>query len=335
MKRLDPITDAEWEAVNEWNKFIMDDFLTNSTELSPKSIKAYYSSLRIFFVWVKNNIHNKKLTEITSLEYKRYQNWLVNRGCSSADVCNKRAAISSLNNYIEIYYQSEFPTFRNFINKSIKRPPPSFVHEKEPLTKAEFASLLDELSARGDWQKVAYLKFTFETGCRRSESAQVMKDIVNAKPTVKEKVVVDEDGIERTISIVQYKTPPIRCKGAGRTGKVRNLVFGQDTMDAFQKWLSVRGDDDCPAMFITKHNGEICAAQPSTFNSWASSTFTKIVGRRVHPHLFRESRATQAVIEEGKDIKAVQALLGHNSSTTTEIYVIRDDSDDMDELFMP
>ena len=53
MKRLDPITDAEWDEVNEWNKFIMDDFLTNSTELSPKSIKAYYSSLRIFFVWVK------------------------------------------------------------------------------------------------------------------------------------------------------------------------------------------------------------------------------------------------------------------------------------------
>lgn len=334
MKKLTPITDAEWSEVDEWNKFIMDDFLTNSTELSPKSLKAYYSNLRIFFCWVKDNLRNKKLIDITSLEYKRYQNWLVNRGCSSADVCNKRAAISSLNNYIEIYYQADYPMFRNFINKSIKRPPPAFVHEKEPLTKVEFANLISELEKREDWQKIAYLKFTFETGCRRSESAQVMKDIIDTTPIVKEKKLVDAEGNESLVKIVQYKTPPIRCKGAGRTGKVRNLVFGQDTMDAFKKWISVRGEDDCPAMFITKQNGEINAAQPSTFNGWASGVFTRIVGRRVHPHLFRESRATQAVIEDGKDIKSVQALLGHNSSTTTEIYVIRDDSEDMDELFM-
>lgn len=334
MQKLPKITDAEWAEVNEWNRFIMDDFLTNSTELSPKSLKAYYSNLRIFFIWVKDNLNNKQLTDITSLEYKRYQNWLVNRDCSSADVCNKRAAISSLNNYIEIYYQSEYPTFRNFINKSIKRPPPAFVHEKEPLTKAEFANLVAELEKLEEWQKIAYLKFTFETGCRRSESAQVMKDIVNAAPIVKEKVISGEDGEEHSVKIVQYKTPPIRCKGSGRTGKVRNLVFGQETMDAFKKWLEIRGDDDCPAMFVTKHNGEVHAAQPTTFNGWASGIFTRIVGRRVHPHLFRESRATQAVIEDGKDIKSVQALLGHNSSTTTEIYVIRDDSEDMDELFV-
>lgn len=334
MKKLAPITDAEWAEVNDWNRFIMDDFLENSTELSPRSLQAYSSNLRIFFKWVKDNLHNKKLTDITSLEYKRYQNWLVNRDCSSADVCNKRAAISSLNNYVEIYYQADFPTFRNFINKSIKRPPPSFVHEKEPLTKVEFASLVAELERREDWQKVAYLKFTFETGCRRSESAQVMKDIIDVAPIIKEKRSVDPEGREVVTKIIQYKTPPIRCKGAGRTGKVRNLVFGQDTMDAFKKWLSVRGEDDCPAMFITKQNGQINAAQASTFNGWASGLFTKIVGRRVHPHLFRESRATQAVIEDGKDIKAVQALLGHNSSTTTEIYVIRDDSEDMDELFI-
>lgn len=334
MKKLPPITDAEWAEVNEWNRFILDDFLSNSTELSPKSLKAYHSNLRIFFIWVKDNLNNKQLTDIKSLEYKRYQNWLVNRDCSSADVCNKRAAISSLNNYVELYYGDEFPMFRNFINKSIKRPPPSFVHEKEPLTKAEFNHLIAVLEERGEWQKIAYLKFTLETGCRRAESAQITKDLVNAEPIVKERSVVDDDGNESIVKIVQYRTPLIRCKGKGKTGKQRRLVFGQESMDAFKKWLDVRGDDACPAMFVTKHRGEICVAQPETFNSWATKTFTPIVGRRFHPHLLRESRATQAVVEEGKNITAVQKLLGHESSETTQIYVIRDDSDDMDELFM-
>ena len=223
MKRLPHITEQEWEEVNEFNRFIWEDFLTNSTELSPKSRKAYHSNLRIWFVWVKDNLGNKSQLDIKPLEYKRYQNWLLNRGASSSDVYNKRAAISSLNNYIEIYYQDEYPLFRNFINKSIKRPPKSFVHAKEPLTKAEFDNLIAVLTEREEWQKIAYLKFTLETGCRRAESRQILKDIVDAKPTIKTKTVVNDDGSTNEVEVILYQTPPIRCKGAGDVGKVRRL----------------------------------------------------------------------------------------------------------------
>jgi site-specific recombinase XerC len=40
------------------------------------------------------------------------------------------------------------------------------------------------------------------------------------------------------------------------------------------------------------------------------------------------------VLYEKKDIKAAQALLGHKNSTTTEIYVIRDGSEDMEDAFI-
>lgn len=333
MEKLPQITDKEWLEVNEFNRFIWEDFLTNSTELSPKTRKAYYSNLRIWFIWVKDNLNNKSQLNIKSLEFKRFQNWMMNRGCSSSDVYNKRAAVSSLNNYIEIYYQDDYPTFRNFINKSIKRPPKAFVHAKEPLTKAEFEYLVSTLEEREDWQKVAYLRFTLETGCRRAESRQVLKDIINSKPMEKSKTVVDENGDEHTETVIVYQTPPIRCKGAGETGKVRKLTFGEDTMKAFMKWVEVRGEDDCPYMFVTKYNKEIHQISENGFNNWAASTFTEIIGRRVHPHLFRESRATQAVVEDGKDIESVRALLGHESSETTKIYVIRDDSEDVTDLF--
>lgn len=109
MKKLEHITPEQWEEVNSTNKAILDDFLTNSVELSEKSKKAYESNLKIWFVWVKDNLGNKEQTKIKPLEYKKFQNWMVNRGCSSADVNNKRAAISSLNGYIEIYYGDEYP----------------------------------------------------------------------------------------------------------------------------------------------------------------------------------------------------------------------------------
>jgi len=336
MQKLNHITEREWCEVCDFNRFIWEDFLTNSAELSPQTRKVYHSNLKIWFVWVKDSLNNKAQTDIKPLEYKRFQNWLLNRGCSYSDICNKRAAISSLNNYIEIYYQSEYPTFRNFINKSIKRPPKANVYEKQPLSKAEYAHLIDVLTEREDWQRLAYLKFTFETGCRRAESRQLTKDAVNLKPIVRSKTIVDSSGNENVEEVVVYQTKPIRCKGAGEIGKVRKLTVGKDAMDALKKWVEARGGldgDDCPYMFVTHQNGVLKQISESGFNSWSKKVFEPIVGRRFHPHMLRSSRASQAVLEDKKDIHSVQKLLGHEDASTTEIYVVRHDEDDVDDLF--
>ena len=37
--------------------------------------------------------------------------------------------------------------------------------------------------------------------------------------------------------------------------------------------------------------------------------------------------------EEGKNIESVKALLGHEQSSTTELYVIRDENEDIEDLF--
>mgnify|MGYP002511802635 FL=1 len=334
MKKLEQITPEQWDNVHEFNRTILEDFLTNSTELSPRTRKAYESNLKIWFVWVKDNLGNKTQLEIKPLEYKKFQNWMVNRGCSSADVNNKRAAISSLNGYIEIYYHDEYPTFRNFINKSIKRPPKAFVNPKEPLTKEEFNHLIEVLTEREEWQKVAYLMFTLDTGCRRAESRQLLKSVVDARPIKKMRKVTDEDGNEVEKEVLYYQTHSIRCKGAGSVGKVRKFIFGEDTMKALKKWMEHRGEDECEYMFVTRYGGEVRQVSETLFNTWATSTFSKIIGRRAYPHQLRSSRASQLAVEDGVDIKVVQKLLGHESVTTTEIYVVRDDSDDLDELYV-
>ncbi len=334
MKKLQQITQEEWSEVDEFNRTLLDDFISNNPELSGKTRKAYESNLKIWFVWVKNSLGNKKQLDIKPLEYKKFQNWMLNRGCSSSDINNKRAAISSLNAYIEIYYRDEYPMFRNFINKSIKRPPKAYVNEKEPLTKEEFNHLIDVLTERGEWQKVAYLVFTLDTGCRRAESRQLLKNVVNAKPIIKTKRVCDSDGCERLEEIVYYQTHPIRCKGAGETGKVRKFKFGQNTMNALKKWLDERGEDGCEYMFVTKYGGSVKQVSETLFNTWAANTFSEIIGRRAYPHQLRSSRATQLAEEDGVDIKVIQKLLGHENSSTTEIYIQHDDTDDVEELYI-
>lgn len=330
MKKLEAVTQEQWNEVCEFNRNLVELFLSDSVELSQKSKKAYESNLKIWFVWVKDNLGNKRQIDIKPLEYKRFQNWMVNRGCSSSDTNNKRAAISSLNGYIEIYFHDDYPTFRNFINKSIKRPPKNITREKVPLTKEEFHHLVEVLKERGEYQMVAYVLFTFDAGCRREESRQLTKETANFAPITKIRHTQDEDGNPVDSEVKVYYTKPIRCKG----GKIRRLAFGEEAMDAMRKWLSVRGDDDCPYMFVTKYGGTVKQVSETTFNNWFTNTISPIVGRSIHPHTLRASRATQAVVEDGKDVESVRQLLGHeDSSTTINFYVVRDDDDNVDDLF--
>ena len=46
------------------------------------------------------------------------------------------------------------------------------------------------------------------------------------------------------------------------------------------------------------------------------------------------SRATNLVCKHGRPIETAQKLLGHESSETTQIYVIREDLEDADDAFI-
>lgn len=335
-KKLQEVTEAQWKLCNEFNRSIAEEFLSTSDELSDKTKPQYRSGIRIWVNWIRENAGNKQITDIKSMDYKRYQSWLFNQGLGESAIKFKRACVSTLNNYIILYYESDYPTFKNFVNKNIKVPTLGEVHEKKPLTPDEYKYLCDELARMEEWQKLAYVKFTYSTGCRRAESRQLLKEVVTYPPIVKDVKVKDEEGKENVVTTRTYKTHDIRCKGKSKLGKVRKLQFDQDAMDAINKWLEVRGEDDCPHVFVVidKTNNVVRQVGEGTFNGWASGLFTEIIGRRVHCHLFRESRATNLVVHSGRSIDAVKSLLGHNDISTSQIYVIRDDKDDADEAFV-
>jgi integrase len=337
MKRLDPVTDEQWVLCNKFNREMRDEFISQSTELSDKTLASYKSNLMIWFNWVRENLDNKKQVDIKPREYLKYQNWLLSMGHSSSDIANKRSAISSLNNYIVVYYADEYPTFHNFINKSIKKPERAFVHEKVPPTREEMEMMIETLeNSKQKYKKeyIAYLKFTFETGCRRAETRQIMRNIVDTPIQTKTVKTKDENGNEIEKEAKYYMTPKIRCKGKGKSGKIRQLKFSDYSMDAFKEWLAER-DDDCPYMFTTVYNGQVKQVAEATFNGWGQKIFTPILGRRFHPHCLREAIATDIVTQQGKSIETAKALLGHNSSETTKIYVCGvDEESESDELFI-
>lgn len=334
-KRSDDITDEMWSEVFEFNRNMVQEYLDNQTDLSIKTKIAYKSGLRIFFYWVKQNLNNKSFLDIKKKEYVRYLNWITNRGLSDSAIKFKKSSVSSFCNYVMMMYEDEYPTFRNF-TVGLKVVKTGYVHEKVPLTPDEYVMLCEELEKREEWQKLAYLVFSYSTGCRRAEARQLLKEVVDYEPKEKKIKIIDEDGNEQEAVSKSYQTHTIRCKGASIVGKQRKLKFGEDAMCWLKRWLEIRGDD-CPFMFVIKQkDGTTRQVGEDTFNGWCQGLFTKIVGRRVHPHLFRESRATNIVVYEHKSAEVAQKLLGHNDvSTTKNHYIIKKDEDDeSDEAFI-
>jgi site-specific recombinase XerD len=326
-KKIEEVSDEFWgNEVNDYNKELIEAFLEQA-HLSPATLKQYKSALRIFAKWVEDHCRGKDIPDLKPRDALKYQNWLISKELSPNAIKFKRSSVSSLCGFIEVYYNDEHPNFRNIFTKAIPNVAKNAVKEKIPLTTKEIEKLIRVLTKREEWQKIAYIWFTYSTGCRREESRQLLTEVGTYG---KHK---DKDGNEKPY----YVTHNIRAKGRGKEGKVRKFTFDDKAMKAIQKWLEYRKEqvvnDDCPYIFVSKSKDGYKQLSANTFNLWCNE-FSKILdGKPVHPHLFRSSRATNAVIEEGKDIKAVQKLLGHNSSQTTEIYVVRDESDDLDDLY--
>ena len=316
--KIPPVTEQEWEECNEWNRKIVNKFLKQQ-HLSDKTLKQYTSALKIFVRYVRDEFDNKPIHKLKARHALDYQNYLMELQLSSNAVKFKRSAVSSLCNYIELYYGEDYPEFRNIFNKAIPNPPKELVREKNIVAKEDIDTLVKALEEQGEYQMIAYFLLSYNTGARRAEIAQMKKEYFQM-PKVKNKDY--------------YATPEIRGKGRGKGGKKIKLMYDEATRQAVLKWLEIRGEDDNEFVFVRKYkNGEVTELSPDAFNGWFTNKFNKILGYKLTPHALRRSRATHLVVDEGKDINSAKVLLNHNSTETTSIYVMKDDSDELDDVF--
>lgn len=319
LRKMKPVTEEEWSKVNPVNRKIVAEFLEQG-HLSVETLKQYKSALFLFFRWVMEECDNKPVNKLRPKDAIRFQNYMLGLGLSPNAVKFKRSSISSLMVYIETFYLEEdgFENFRNIYNKKVPNPAKELIRKKEPITIEEFQKLITELEKRGEWQMIAYLKFSFATGCRRAESIQLLKEVVN---------------YEKLPEKEYYQSHEVRGKGRGKVGKRFKLYYNQETQDAIKKWLEVRGEDDCPYVFVSRHSdGTVTQLSKTTLNYWCSDIFSVILNRRVHPHGIRMSKATSEAIN-GKSVEAIQRLLNHSDPSTTALYIVKDGDSSLDEIF--
>ncbi|MDB5225669.1 MAG: recombinase, integrase/recombinase XerD [Candidatus Adlerbacteria bacterium] len=109
----------------------------------------------------------------------------------------------------------------------------------------------------------------------------------------------------------------------GKGEKVRVVFLSPNAKDAIKKYLDKRGDID-DALFVqmgkNAKNAKDLRLTPRSVERTIKHYATKAgITRKVTPHVIRHSFATD-LLENGADLRSVQALLGHQNIATTQVY---------------
>lgn len=151
----------------------------------------------------------------------------------------------------------------------------------------------DNLSARRDR---AMLELLFSTGLRVSELCSLNRDLDLSR---------DEFSVR------------------GKGEKVRVVFLSPAAKAAIKKYLDKRADVD-EALFAqmgkNAKNSKDLRLTPRSVERLVKRYAVKAgITRKVTPHVIRHSFATD-LLENGADLRSVQALLGHQNIATTQVY---------------
>jgi integrase/recombinase XerD len=138
----------------------------------------------------------------------------------------------------------------------------------------------------------AFLEVLYATGCRLSEVHDLNKTDINYQQMC--------------------------CKVIGKGNKEREVYFSFKAMYHLRKYLMNRTDDE-EALMITERKPYRRLSKRGIQRE--IGIIAKLAGldKRVSPHTLRHTFAT-LTLNNGADISAVQALLGHEDPSTTQIY---------------
>ena len=133
--------------------------------------------------------------------------------------------------------------------------------------------------------------------------------------------------INLKLSDLYFKEGFIQVTGKGN--KQRFVPIGNITQNYISEYISnTRGNvpfkkEDQDIIFLNRRGNSLTRAM--IFTIVKNLSVTANINKKISPHTFRHSFATH-LLENGADLRAIQQMLGHESITTTEIYMHVDKS---------
>lgn len=320
-KKLPEITEDEFEQCNKENVDMVKEFLRANKQLSRETLLQYLTCLRQFFYFIMTDARNKPFYKVTKRDFINYLGYMQERGLSSSAIKLRKSACSSFCNYIENIVADDMEECRDFRNFTRGMPAvnKTQVYDKIPISKDEYDKILAVLEERNDYLGIAWTATAFNVASRRAEIVQFKTEILNYPI---------KDGKN------YVKSHVVRGKGGGTDGKPIKYMIPIEVLKHWRKWIEVRGYESDYIFTTRARNGEARPMSKDWANKFCTNVLSKILGRRINPHLFKASCITY-LLEQGKDMKLVSKYIGqHNDiSTTSNHYDLRSFEDEIDDLF--
>ena len=273
---------------------------------SPRTLESYARVLQSFFTWGPIT-HPDDISAERVREYRLYLN---------------RKRTKQGENLKKITQSYHAIVLRTFLKYLAKQDIPALAAEKIEVGKAEDREI-DFL----EYDEVMRLiEATKETSAKTPPGLKCLRDHAILELLFSSGLRVSElVGLDR--SHLNLEKEEFSVRGKGR--KLRIVFLSPDAKKALQDYLALRSDVD-PALFISHPKKGLINTKNSRRDTLRLTTrsIARIVKhyatkagilKDVHPHTLRHSFATD-LLANGADIRSVQAMLGHASITTTQIY---------------
>jgi len=276
---------------------LMEDFLEHleiDKNRSQKTVANYEHYLSKFLSWSKI-VHPNQITEELVHKFRVYLSHFTDD--------QGRCISTKTQNYYII-------ALRGFLRYLSRKNIPSLAAEKIDLAKNKEHTVdflekeeVEELLAAVHGNSLiklrdrAILELLFSSGLRVSELIGLNRDQLNLE--------------KKEFSVI------------GKGSKARIVFISQRAKNALENYLQKRTDIN-PALFVRivkypEQHDYLRLTARSIQRIIKKYAIQAGIVKKVTPHVLRHSFATQ-LLQNGADIRSVQALLGHSSINTTQIY---------------
>jgi integrase len=317
---LPTVTDEMWSKVNDDYRNLVQEYIDVQSH-SSQTKKQYTSALKQFGWYLYSSMNNKPFYKVSKRDFLRYASYLRdNRKLSSSAQQFKKAAVSSLCNYIESVVAEEddnYLRFRNF-TRGLPPIPKNKVYDKVKVTYEDYKLMMEVLEEDGNYLGIAWLATAFNVGARRSEIIQFRTEILNYE--------FPEDAT----FIYSHN---IRLKGRGEDGKVEPYMINREALKYMKLWVEKRGYES-EYIFSTNYAGEIKQMSVSWADYFCTDILSDILSRRINPHLFKASCITY-LLEQGVPLEIVSKYVAHHENVATTIahYDLRSFEQEKNQIF--
>jgi integrase/recombinase XerD len=271
---------------------------------SPRTLDSYRSHLGFLLTYLDDETEVEKITEVTPRVLHAYQTWLYSvadedgRGLAISTQAARLSAVRSFSRWLV-----RTDVLLSDPASGITLPKRKGILPRSVLSKREVSRLLaaPDLSAPLGLRDRAMMELLYSTGIRNAELRALQ--------------VYDLDFDRGLLRINEGKNAKDRTVPVG---EVAALWLREYLDEARPKLLARRTDPEAETTVFLSKNGRPLFPLGVIYPIRKYATKTGIE-RPITPHTFRHTFATHLLAGRA-DIRYIQAMLGHASVATTQIY---------------